>query len=307
MRVDRAVVDCHLLYMKILQVLHVLAISSVGFVNSSALAQYKSYERVAHLAAYPLILQNSHIMDIHKRSHFQISDAEIITLIQCRRGQYDFEQKNLQYNSGDFYGTIVQLPGSIVSAMKAANAAPNGISAPPGVSCPAFRTRMSSPISEWPYSSDTYRCGFSSKTLSMGPLLSPTEARPLKYAYIMSDEITWKQRAQDIVRAHGKFTVVDNPEEAELFIWSRRSDGATTRMGPSVNHGGYTVPETTSYRGAAIDVSWYKQDMENSDSVEQRLIFSEFHTGKNAHEKAFAKFFAALEGSTVGARKRNGC
>jgi hypothetical protein len=98
---------------------------------------------------YPFTLANDHVFDMYWRSNGDLTQEQIIRVIQCRKGKYSFDAKALTNQYAGLFGE--RLPQGIIDAMRAANAASNGISVPPNITCPEFRTRLSSTNPEYGY------------------------------------------------------------------------------------------------------------------------------------------------------------
>lgn len=128
--------------------------------------------------------------------------------------------------------------------------------------------------------------------------------RAFTYVYILKTplEPVWEQRARDIVKTHGRFKIVDNPQEAELFITSTRSDWTkVTRSRGEAELGGVS---STFNKGASLSVVWFKNDPDNPENVEARWVFTDSRGGSKALEKTFARFFAAIGEPMTKGRER---
>jgi hypothetical protein len=246
------------------------------------------YFRTALIAATLTVGSAANAMDLSTTDIFamveaKLADDKIISYIRCNRGDYETDPTTFVYR---YYNKGKPLAPNITDAMKQANAR-NAINGPLPSDCPIVRTKMARWNSDIP---------FSNKMVLHGPPpvgATVDEARPLKYVYVSSSDSNWKARSAEILKAHGKFEVVETPQEAELFVQVIPEAGRTKYDSKEIFGSGVSY---INWKAAQMTVRWYKADPANPENVESRIAYYRFQKGGNALEASFKHFLNAVDG-----------
>jgi hypothetical protein len=233
--------------------------------------------------AVPALAQNSGLtnQDIYKMIEMKLPEAKIIQNIQCSQGTYNLSPETLKFAQFQYR---ITLPDAVQAAMRKANDAAIGKDATFGAACPVTRTKMLLWGSEYGASS----------SMGKGAI---EEARALTYVYIISSDSRWRERAKKLLQDHGKFEVVDSPQEAELFLQLNHSDGRVKYEGNRVAGAlGGTSTTYANYKAAELYARWYKKDPMAPENVQERQIYYRFQKGSNAVEAALQHFLASVDG-----------
>jgi hypothetical protein len=223
--------------------------------------------------------------DVFAMMQDQWPEDKIVKHVTCREGEYDLDPQSYVMRSNREF----KIPQSIRTAIEQTNLrrAGKGVPIPAGY-CPIVRTKMHGWRGDLPISTSMVLTG----------VTSPVEARDLKYIYIRSSDSRWTPRAIAALKAHGKYEVVNFPEEAELFIDMQLGGGSTSSTMPT--YGGPPKTTYTNYSGLSFTVRWYKKLpnalYSDKEQIEDRIIYYRFQQGSNAVEASFKHFLRAADG-----------